>query len=347
MIRISTIIPVYNGASTIARAVDSALAQTCDSHEIIVVNDGSTDGTSDILESYGRNIIAISQPNRGRAAARNAGLAMARGEYIAFLDADDEWAAHKLATQIPLLDGDPGCLLVYSEATGVDGEERVFRSSMQPSGYTHVPTWEELRKNGIWPSITSSWVMRRSAIEACGGFVESFGRHWGGEDSLLFFQARQLGSFHYVPECLVRFRVTTTMEHLRKRLHGIDRSLPARERLQQCFVGENHYLELIRNYYGRNDSTNAVRNLSSQKQPLLLSLALLALMKAIARWHGGRTCLYCARRHYDSGLMLGWAGLLCPARLAFPFHACFLRDFSVRSWGRLRIRRTGGADPFS
>lgn len=310
MIRISTIIPVYNGASTIARALDSALAQTCGGHEIIVVNDGSTDGTADILESYGRNIIAISQPNRGRAAARNAGLAIARGEYIAFLDADDEWAAHKLATQIPLLDGDPGCVLVYSDATGVDGEERVFRSSMQPSGYTHVPTWEELRKNGIWPSIMSSWVMRRSAIEACGRFVESFGRHWGGEDSLLFFQARQLGSFHYVPESLVRFRVSTTMEHLRKRLHGIDRSLPARERLQQCFVGENHYLELIRNYYGRNDSTNAVRNLNSQKQPLLLSLALLAL-------HEGDRPL--ARRAYLSLLRQAPLRIRTYARLGWTF----------------------------
>jgi glycosyltransferase involved in cell wall biosynthesis len=291
MIRVSTIIPAYNSALTIARALDSACAQTCEGQEIIVINDGSTDRTASVLGGYGGTITVVSQPNRGRAAARNVGLEIARGEYIAFLDADDEWIAHKLATQIRVLDEDPSCVLVYSDAIGVDGEGRVYRSSMQPSGYTHVPTREELRKNGIWPSITSSWVMRRSAVEECGRFVESFGRHWGGEDSLLFFQARHLGSFHYVPECLVRFRVSTTMEHLRKRLHGIERSLPARERLQQCFVGENHYLELVSNYYGRNDSTNVVRTLSSQRQPLLLSLAQLAL-------HEGDRAL--ARRAYLS-----------------------------------------------
>ena len=277
MIRISTIIPVYNSASTIARAVDSACAQTCKGQEIIVVNDGSTDGTAGILEKYGRNIIAISQPNRGRGAARNAGLAIASGKYIAFLDADDEWAAHKLATQVPVLDGDPGCVLVYSDAIGVDGEGKLSLSSMQPAGYAHAPTWEELHKNGTWPSVVSSWVMPRGSSEACGRFAESFGRHWGGEDSLLFFQARQLGSFHYVPESLVWVRVSTTIEHLRKRLEGACLLLAARERLRQCFVGLDHYLELIRNSHGRKDSANAIRNLSSHKQYLLLALALLAV----------------------------------------------------------------------
>ena len=104
---------------------------------------------------------------------------------------------------------------------------------------------------------------------------------------MLFFQARQLGSFHYVPESLVRVRVSTTIEHLRKRLDGIDRSLPARERLRQCFVGLDHYLDLIRNSYGPNDSDNPVRNLSSHKQYLLLALALLAVHeddRPLARW---------------------------------------------------------------
>jgi glycosyltransferase involved in cell wall biosynthesis len=298
MIRVSTIIPTYNSASTIARAIDSALAQDCVGQEIIVIDDGSTDGTADILKNYGRKITAISQPNRGRAAARNAGLTIARGEYIAFLDADDEWAAHKLATQVPVLDGDTACVLVYSDATGIDGEGKVALSSMQPPGYTHVPTWTELRQKGMWPSVVSSWLMSRSAIEACGGFAESFGRHWGGEDSLLFFRARQIGSFHYVPESLVRVKVSTTTEHLRKRLHGIELSLPARERLRQCFVGLDHYLELIQDYYGPNDWATVVRNLNSYKQSLLLPLALLAL-------HEGDLSL--ARRAYLS--LLRWAPL--------------------------------------
>jgi glycosyltransferase involved in cell wall biosynthesis len=311
MPQVSTIIPVYNSAATITRAVDSALAQNCEDQEIIVVDDGSTDGTRAILESYGRKIVAVSQPNRGRAAARNLGLAVAKGDYVAFLDADDEWLAHKLARQVSVLDSDPGCVLVYADALAIDGEGEVFRPSMQPVGYTHVPTLEELRNNGIWPSITSSWLMRRSVIQECGGFVESFGRHWGGEDSLLFFQAREFGAFHYLPETLVRFRVSTTMEHLRKRLHGIDQSLPAKQRLRQCFIGEDHYLQLIRGHYGLNGiSTRAVHHLNSQKQPLLLSLALLAL------YEGDRPL---ARRAYLSLLGLAPLRIRTYVRLAWTF----------------------------
>jgi glycosyltransferase involved in cell wall biosynthesis len=286
MIRVSTIIPVYNGARTIARSIDGALGQDYKHQEIIVIDDGSNDETAEIIKRYGERIVSIRQPNRGRAIARNAGLDIAKGEFIAFLDADDEWLSHKLTAQIRILEQNPECVLVYSDAIGVDESGEVFRDTMQPSDYAHAPSLQELRNNGIWPSITSSWVMRRKSIDACGRFVESFGHHWGGEDSLLFFRARELGSFGYVPECLLRFRVSTTLEHLRKRLHGVDRSLSARERLRQFFVGEDHYLELIQRHYGPNDSTEAVGRLRYQKQPLLLSLALLALYegdRALAR----------------------------------------------------------------
>jgi hypothetical protein len=97
------------------------------------------------------------------------------------------------------------------------------------------------------------------------------------------------------------------MEHLRKRQHGIDRSLPAKERLQQCFVGENHYLELVSDYYGRNESTNVVRTLSSQRQPLLLSLAQWPSMKAIARWrHAYLSLLREAPLRARTYVRLGW-----------------------------------------
>ena len=286
MIRVSTIIPVYNGAATIARAIYSALAQNYEHQEIIVIDDGSNDETASIIGNYGNKIVSLHQANRGRAVARNVGLDVAKGEFIAFLDADDEWFSHKLATQVPVLEDNPECVLVFSNAIGVDCRGESFRESTQPSEYAHAPTLQELRKNGIWTSMTSSWLMRRSTIEAYHGFVESFGYHWGGEDSLLFFRAREFGSFHYIPECLVRIRLSTTLEHLRKRLHGIDRALPAQERLRQFFVGEDHYLELIQSHYGPNDWTDAAGKMRAQKQPLLLSLALLALYegdRALAR----------------------------------------------------------------
>jgi glycosyltransferase involved in cell wall biosynthesis len=91
MIRVSTIIPTYNNEATLAQAVDSALAQDLDGQEIILVNDGSTDGTHGIAAGYGERIRVIEQPNRGFNRSRNAALRIARGEYVAFLDADDIW----------------------------------------------------------------------------------------------------------------------------------------------------------------------------------------------------------------------------------------------------------------
>ena len=97
---ISCIVPVYNGARFLAQAIDSILAQTRVDLEIIVVEDGSTDRTPDVAKGYGDRVKYVRQENAGPAAARNRGVAEARGEFIAFLDADDTWAPAKLETQL-------------------------------------------------------------------------------------------------------------------------------------------------------------------------------------------------------------------------------------------------------
>ncbi|MCD8390767.1 MAG: glycosyltransferase [Firmicutes bacterium] len=96
MLKVSVITPVYNGEKTIARCVDSILAQTLTETEIIVVNDGSTDKTAEILSGY-KNIRVINQENAGQGFARNRGIDAARGEYIAFVDADDTIEPNMLA----------------------------------------------------------------------------------------------------------------------------------------------------------------------------------------------------------------------------------------------------------
>ena len=96
---ISVIIPAYNAEQHISRAIDSVLAQTHPADEIIAVDDGSTDDTGQILRSYGRQLRYIGQENGGAGAARNTGIKAARGEWIAFLDADDEWLPEKLKCQ--------------------------------------------------------------------------------------------------------------------------------------------------------------------------------------------------------------------------------------------------------
>lgn len=88
---ISVIVPAYNVESCLRQCLDSVLSQSLKASEVIVVNDGSTDRTEEMARSYGDQIVYVEQENRGQGAARNAGLAIAKGEYIAFLDADDYW----------------------------------------------------------------------------------------------------------------------------------------------------------------------------------------------------------------------------------------------------------------
>lgn len=105
---VSVIIPAYNAAGWVRRAVDSALAQTYPQREILVVNDGSTDTTAQVLAEYGNSIRVLTQPNGGLSSARNLGIREAHGELLAFLDADDYWLPEKLARQVACLQQDTG-----------------------------------------------------------------------------------------------------------------------------------------------------------------------------------------------------------------------------------------------
>jgi len=114
---VSIVIPAFNASWCIRRAVDSVLAQTFTDFELIVVDDGSTDETAEILRSYGDALRVVSQPNGGMSCARNAGIRIARGRYIAFLDADDRWLPAKLERQVKLLDDRPALAFCAATAT--------------------------------------------------------------------------------------------------------------------------------------------------------------------------------------------------------------------------------------
>ncbi len=111
---VSCIVPVFNGERYLAEALDSILAQTWRPLEVIVVDDGSTDGTAHIAAGYGERISYLRQANAGPAAARNRGLDAARGEFIAFLDADDLWHKEKLALQMARFEARPELELCLS-----------------------------------------------------------------------------------------------------------------------------------------------------------------------------------------------------------------------------------------
>ncbi len=106
--RFSVIIPAFNAAGTLARAIDSVRAQSCTAHEIIVIDDGSTDSTAEVARQFGDAVRLIQQNNSGVSVARNAGAAAANGEWLAFLDADDWYAPDRLKLHAEWIADDPG-----------------------------------------------------------------------------------------------------------------------------------------------------------------------------------------------------------------------------------------------
>ena len=112
---ISVVIPTYNRRQTIGRSIDSVLNQTLFPSEIIVVDDGSTDGTSDYIQSNFPSIKLLSQPNKGVSAARNMGIKSADANWIALLDSDDEWFSQKLEKQVLALSQNPDVKLCHTE----------------------------------------------------------------------------------------------------------------------------------------------------------------------------------------------------------------------------------------
>ncbi|HWW62876.1 MAG TPA: glycosyltransferase [Thermoanaerobaculia bacterium] len=160
---VSVVIPTYNRAATVGRAIDSVLAQgvAC---EIVVVDDGSTDDTASRLAAYGDRIRVVTQPNGGVAAARNAGLRVATGDVIAFLDSDDEWLPGKLARQLSLLESDPRVALVGGNAEYVDAKGRVeMVGSASSIGVPPEQVVAQLLLENF--VVTSSVIVRRNAID--------------------------------------------------------------------------------------------------------------------------------------------------------------------------------------
>ncbi len=122
---ISVIIPTYNRGWILKEAVDSVLAQDFADYELIVVDDGSTDNTRQILDTYGQDIIVLRQPNKGVSAARNRGIAQAGGRLVAFLDSDDLWLPRKLSRQVDFFNSNPDAVTCQTEEIWIRNGVRV------------------------------------------------------------------------------------------------------------------------------------------------------------------------------------------------------------------------------
>lgn len=170
---VSAIIPTYNRRELVVHAVGTVLAQTFPVDEIIVVDDGSTDGTEAALRTaFGDRIVYLRQANAGVSAARNRGMALARGRYLALLDSDDEWLPEKTARQVDWLEAHPDFGMVLCDVSRTDAErrpvDRLERRRLTPEdGW--VLKWALLE-----PALAPvSALFRREVFQTTGGFDES------------------------------------------------------------------------------------------------------------------------------------------------------------------------------
>ncbi len=131
-VRVSAVVPAYNRAATLPEALDSALAQEGVPFEVVVVDDGSTDATPEVLARYGDRIRVHRQANAGQSAAVNRGVEMARGDLVALLDSDDAWLPGKLARQVPMLDSDASAGMLYAAVDFMDAEGRAVPDPRPP-----------------------------------------------------------------------------------------------------------------------------------------------------------------------------------------------------------------------
>ena len=193
---VSVVIPTHNYGRFLPAAIDSVLAQTYQDYEVIVIDDGSTDDTPGVIAPYLNRIHYERQENRGISATRNRGIELAKGEFIAFLDADDEWLPGKLAAQMPLF-SDTEVALVYCDIKirWSDGrEEPSFLAGRNAkSGWIFNSL---LQHSYIMPSAA---VVRRDALLAVGGFDSAADTR---EDIDLWLRIAQRWKVGQVPQAL-------------------------------------------------------------------------------------------------------------------------------------------------
>jgi glycosyltransferase involved in cell wall biosynthesis len=139
MPRVSVVIPTYNCERFLERAIRSVLAQTYRDYELIIVDDGSTDGTQSVVAGYGDAVRYMYHPNQGASAARNSAISQATGEFIAYLDADDLWSPNKLALQVEYLDEHPTCGFVHTEVAVIDEHDAILHACFNRDTGRAVP----------------------------------------------------------------------------------------------------------------------------------------------------------------------------------------------------------------
>ena len=260
---VSVIITCYNYGRYLAGCMESVLGQTYRDIEIIIVNDGSTDNTDEIVKKYitDPKVRYIKQNNSGQANAKNAGISHARGAFLAFLDADDVWEITKLEKQVPLF-ADPTVGVVYSLTKYIDEEGRSL--DLTVDGKYLKPCAGEISQHLYFDNFIpfSSSVVRRDCLEKVGLFDESIKM---GIDWDLWLRISAAYTFAYVDEPLLYYRVG----HAGQMSKNLEERQRCSDRIMRKFVQENPdrlpnsviqkamaYTNCNRGYYYRNIDTS-------------------------------------------------------------------------------------------
>ena len=201
MPKVSVIIPAYNAMNYLSETLDSVLKQTFADFEVLIINDGSSDGIVQWFSGLGeKRVQLISQENQRIAAARNTGISHAKGEYIAFLDADDLWEPTKLEKQVRFLENHPSVGIVHTWTRLIDPKSqptgRILTSPAEGNPWLHL-----IQKNTI---MTSSVMLRSVCLQTVGGFSQDL--HYC-EDTDLWIRLAASYTFGIVKEPLTSYRL--------------------------------------------------------------------------------------------------------------------------------------------
>jgi glycosyltransferase involved in cell wall biosynthesis len=211
---VSVLMPAHNCVRFVAQAVDSVLSQDYQPLELIVVDDGSTDGTAELLAGYGDRVRLLRQTNRGPAAARNRALSVARGDLVAFIDGDDVWLPGKLSAQVAYLRAYPAPKLVYGhwrewrpDANGAWPDPLAFANGYDDSSIDLSQSgwvYPQLLLDSIVHTITA--LMPTELLRTVGGFDEELKV---GEDYDLWLRLSRVVEMHKMSMMMAAYRIHT------------------------------------------------------------------------------------------------------------------------------------------